>query len=99
LSGQQWQVSGNAAQVYERQLVPAIFAPWAPRVVALAAPAARQRVLDVACGTGVVARLAAAGIEPTSQHRYWEANGGVTYRDPDGRQVVFVSWVYGRDRT
>jgi hypothetical protein len=47
----------------------------------------------------VIARLAAAGLEPTSQHRYWEANGGVTYRDPDGRQVVFVSWVYGRDRT
>jgi ubiquinone/menaquinone biosynthesis C-methylase UbiE len=64
LSGRQWQVSGNAAQVYERQLVPAIFAPWAPRVVALAAPAARQRVLDVACGTGVVARLAAERVGP-----------------------------------
>jgi ubiquinone/menaquinone biosynthesis C-methylase UbiE len=59
LSDQQWQVAGSAAQVYERQLVPAIFAPWAPRVLALAAPAARERVLDVACGTGVVARLAA----------------------------------------
>jgi catechol 2,3-dioxygenase-like lactoylglutathione lyase family enzyme len=54
---------------------------------------------DAAAQARVVARLAAVGIEPTSQHRYWEANGGVTYRDPDGRQVVFVSWVYGRDRT
>jgi hypothetical protein len=52
LSGQQWQVSGNAAQVYERQLVPAIFAPWAPRVVALAAPAARQRQALVQAGDG-----------------------------------------------
>jgi len=25
--------------------------------------------------------------------------GGVTFQDPDGREVVFVSWVYGRDRT
>jgi hypothetical protein len=43
--------------------------------------------------------LQAAGVEPTSQHPYWAANGGVTYQDPDGREVVFVPWVYGRDRT
>jgi catechol 2,3-dioxygenase-like lactoylglutathione lyase family enzyme len=46
----------------------------------------------------VIARLAANGIEPAAeQHSYWQANGGVTYRDPDGRGVVFASWVYGRD--
>jgi catechol 2,3-dioxygenase-like lactoylglutathione lyase family enzyme len=54
---------------------------------------------DAAAQERLVARMAAAGIEPTSQHSYWESNGGVTYRDPDGREVVFVSWVYGRDRT
>jgi catechol 2,3-dioxygenase-like lactoylglutathione lyase family enzyme len=47
----------------------------------------------------LVARMAAAGVEPVLQHPYWQANGGVTYRDPDGREVVFVSWVYGADRT
>ena len=47
----------------------------------------------------LIARMAAAGVEPTSQHPYWDANGGVTYQDPDGREAVFVSWVYGRDRT
>ena len=31
------------------------------------------------------------------QHPYWAANGAVTYRDPDGRGVVFAPWVYGRD--
>jgi catechol 2,3-dioxygenase-like lactoylglutathione lyase family enzyme len=46
----------------------------------------------------LTARMAAAGVEPTSQHPYWAANGGVTFQDPDGREVVFVSWVYGRDR-
>jgi SAM-dependent methyltransferase len=56
---EQWQVAGSAAEVYERQLVPAIFGPWAPRVLDVAAPAAGERVLDAACGTGVVARLAA----------------------------------------
>jgi catechol 2,3-dioxygenase-like lactoylglutathione lyase family enzyme len=54
---------------------------------------------DAAAQERMVARMAAAGVEPTSQHPYWAANGGVTYQDPDGREVVFVSWVYGRDRT
>jgi hypothetical protein len=43
--------------------------------------------------------MAAAGVEPAAQHPSWAANGGVTYRDPDGREVVFVSWAYGQDRT
>ena len=43
--------------------------------------------------------LRAAGLEPTpDQHPYWAANGAVTYQDPDGRDVVFAPWVYGRDR-
>ena len=54
---------------------------------------------DAAAQERLVARMAAAGVEPTSQHPYWQANGGVTYQDPDGGEVVFVSWVYGRDRT
>jgi predicted N-acetyltransferase YhbS len=28
---------------------------------------------------------------------YWAANGAVIYADPDGREVVFAPWVYGRD--
>ena len=54
---------------------------------------------DAAARERLVARMAAAGVEPTSQHPYWDANGGVTFRDPDGREVVFVSWVYGADLT
>jgi hypothetical protein len=42
----------------------------------------------------VKARLAAAGVHPVPQVDYWDANGGVSYQDPDGREVVFASWVY-----
>ena len=42
----------------------------------------------------ITARLAAAGLDPVPQIDYWQANGGVTYQDPDGREVVFASWIY-----
>ena len=42
-----------------------------------------------------VAGLQAAGVQPVQQHPYWEAMGAVTYRDPDGREVVFAPFVYG----
>jgi len=51
---------------------------------------------DAAARERITARLAAAGIDPVAQIDYWQANGGVTYKDPDGREVVFASWIYGR---
>jgi hypothetical protein len=49
---------------------------------------------DRAAQEQIMARLTAAGAEPVAQIEYWRDNGGVTYRDPDGREVVFASWVY-----
>jgi catechol 2,3-dioxygenase-like lactoylglutathione lyase family enzyme len=49
---------------------------------------------DAAARDRVTARLAAAGVHPVAQIDYWADNGGVTYQDPDGREVVFASWVY-----
>jgi SAM-dependent methyltransferase len=77
MGDEQWQVAGSAAEVYERQLVPAIFGPWAPRVLALAAPAAGERVLDAACGTGVVARLAAERVGADGRVVGFDLNPGM----------------------
>lgn len=51
-----WQVSTAAAEVYEASFVPAIFGAWAVRVADAAEIASGDAVLDVACGTGVLAR-------------------------------------------
>jgi SAM-dependent methyltransferase len=55
---EQWHLAGSAPDVYERYLVPALFGPWAPVLIAAAALRPGDRVLDLACGTGVVARQA-----------------------------------------
>jgi ubiquinone/menaquinone biosynthesis C-methylase UbiE len=53
------QVSLEVAEMYEASFVPTLFADLAPHLVTAAAVAPGDRVLDVACGTGIVARVAA----------------------------------------
>ncbi|MCQ3938619.1 MAG: SAM-dependent methyltransferase [Chloroflexi bacterium] len=49
----------NPAELYEKFYGPAIFQPLAEILVEFAAPKPGERVLDLACGTGLVARRAA----------------------------------------
>lgn len=53
------QVNQSAAEIYDAFFVPALFQAWTDRVIDAAQLQAGQRVLDVACGTGVLSRVAA----------------------------------------
>ena len=53
------QLTATAAEIYEEFFVPALFAGWPARILQAAGVQAGDDVLDVACGTGVLAREAA----------------------------------------
>lgn len=57
--------SNSPAEMYERYFVPAMFRPWADILIGHAALARGERVLDIACGTGIVARSASSSVGET----------------------------------
>lgn len=68
---------GSAAECYERYFVPAIGAPLAADLVEAATLRPGERVLDVACGTGVVARLATERVGPSGSIAGADINPGM----------------------
>jgi ubiquinone/menaquinone biosynthesis C-methylase UbiE len=68
---------GNPPANYERFFVPAIGAPLAADLIRLASLRPGERVLDVACGTGVVARLASQQVGDTGTVTGLDINPGM----------------------
>ena len=72
-----WQLSSDVATAYERDFVPAIMAQWPPILADITAIGSGDRVLDVACGTGVLARDAAARVGPQGRVTGLDLNDGM----------------------
>ncbi len=62
-----FQIALETAEAYEAAFVPSLFAHLAPPLIDLAEVTVGDRVLDVACGTGIVARTAADRTGPTGR--------------------------------
>jgi len=59
ITPREWRLASDMAENYERYFVPAIFQPWAMDLLDEIKRQRGERVLDVACGTGIVSRLVA----------------------------------------
>jgi ubiquinone/menaquinone biosynthesis C-methylase UbiE len=84
----------SPAEVYEEFFVPALFQQWGTRICGIAQVDTGQHVLDVACGTGVLAAAAAERVGP---------HGAVVGLDPNEdmlavarRKRARVDWKSGR---
>jgi SAM-dependent methyltransferase len=67
----------DAANAYEALFVPALFRQWASKVADAAAIQGGQRVLDVACGTGILAREAWSRVGATGHIVGLDPNPGM----------------------
>ena len=88
------QVTGNAAEVYEEFFVPALFREWSGRVVEAARLEPGQKVLDVACGTGVLACRAFERVQPGGTVTGLDRNDGMLAVAQ--RKAPSIAWQSGR---
>jgi SAM-dependent methyltransferase len=74
---QRGRVVQSAAEVYEEFFVPALFGQWPDLVLDAAGVSDGDRVLDVGCGTGVLARAAVERVGRTGRVAGVDANDGM----------------------
>jgi SAM-dependent methyltransferase len=88
------QVTRGAADVYEEFFVPALFLEWSGKVADAARLEPGQNVLDVACGTGVLARRVLDRVGPSGAVTGLDRNEGMLA--VARRKAPAIAWRSGR---
>lgn len=87
----------NPAEVYESYMVPTLFAPWSAYLIQAANPQPGQHILDVGCGTGIVARRVAPLVEPNGRITGLDLNPNMlaVARAAADREHLAIEWREG----
>ncbi len=88
--GDAGQVTQSAAEVYDQLFPSALFNEWAPRVAESAGVRPGMRVLDVACGTGVLSLVVADLVKPGGSVVGLDLNPGML--DVAMRKAPHIDW-------
>lgn len=93
--------ASNPAETYESYMVPTLFAPWASRLIQAAGPRSGERVLDVGCGTGIVARRVAPVVGTTGTVDALDLNPNMlaVARAAAEREGLAIAWHESRAET
>lgn len=88
-----WQLSGTAPEAYERYIVPAWMGEWAQSLVEIGGVRSGKKVLDVACGTGIVARKAARFMGQSGRVTGLDVNEGMIrsakyFAEQEGLRII-----------
>jgi ubiquinone/menaquinone biosynthesis C-methylase UbiE len=91
-----WQLGGDAPFAYDTYIVDTFMQDYSRRLVEAAAIKTGDRVLDVACGTGVVTRLAASKSGSEGHVVGFDLNAGMLARARDsGEAPATIDWREG----
>ena len=87
----------SPAQTYEDYFVPNQFRPWTGELLDRARPQPGERVLDVACGTGIVARMVAQRLGGAARVAGFDISPAMleVARAAAAREGVEVAWLEG----
>lgn len=85
------QVSEDAAKIYEKVYLPALFQEWCPRAILAADIKVGDSVVDVACGTGALAIAVAEHVGSNGNTVGVDINEGML--DIARSKSSFVEWI------
>ena len=88
-----FQLAGNGPKIYEEVMVPLWFGRWAEELVEQASLRFSERVLDVACGTGVTTRLAKSKVGAGGQVNGLDINAPMLAKAKELAGDLDIQWI------